>query len=399
MRIPEFNDRNYQLAGYVSTGLVTVSGLFLCYAVLFCGDLTFKAEWNIFKSVLYWPLFLVGLVVALMNLGKNHYSSDVVETIETYDGKKYSRKSNDIIDVMLGKFFIPLVMHFFIEPLIVACAIYYPLMCIVALVGSVFPYILTVLIIALCVFVFKFASLFQFRYHSAALVLLTLILTVGFSLGGYAIVGGNSSGESTSTTEQFDDDAEFEENVSDSTTTVSTTANEIEAGRGDLPLHELFGPVKSCHLDYGNGGCTDYTYDEEGKWLTVDGKEMASLCSTRERNDDGRLTKTEMEEYNMYITTLYTYDGKGFLVKEETTQSDGESSIVYSYDEKGRVVKKVIKSSYTEEGNENGPEKSTTTTTYTYNEADMDSNGNWTKRTASDGNETLTETRKIVYYE
>lgn len=399
MKIPEFNERNYQLAGYIATGIVTISALFLCYEVLFCGDLTFKAQWNIFKSPLLGPLFIVGLVLAIMHMGNNHYSYDTYEQIEYSDGTKSKpKKSYDVIDNIEGGCLAPLFGHFLLEPFFYACLIYYPLMCLVAFVGSIFPYVLSVVVLALCVFVFKFSSLFQFRYHSVALVALSVVLTASFTLGGLAIMDGEKASTPENATSQenseFEENTEFEESTPDETT---KTEDKIIAGDGDLPLHNLYGPVKSCHLDYGNGGYTDYTFDLEGRWQTLDGKEMSSLCSVRNRDDKNRLIKTIMEEYQMEITTKYTYNADGLLEKEASTQTDGDSNITYVYDAKGRVIKQTLVSDYVEMGAEERV-KNTTVTTYTYQDADMDSHGNWTKRIAQSENEKLTETRKITYY-
>lgn len=68
------------------------------------------------------------------------FQETIIET--TYsDGSKKREKSNDIIDFLLGSVIVPLAMHFVVEPLLWAAAIYYPLMCIVALIGAVLPYI------------------------------------------------------------------------------------------------------------------------------------------------------------------------------------------------------------------------------------------------------------------
>lgn len=213
MNIPEFNDRNYQLASYISAGVVTVSALFLCYAVVFCSDFTFSAQWNIFKSPLLGPLFIVGLVLAVLHIGKNHYSYDTYEQDVYRDGTKSKpRKSYDVIDNVEGSCLAPLLGHFLLEPFLYACLIYYPLMCIVAFVGSVFPYILSALVLALCFLVFRFSSLFHFRHHSVVLIVLSLVLTISFAMGGMAILDTESgSVDATEDVEsQYDPDEEFE---------------------------------------------------------------------------------------------------------------------------------------------------------------------------------------------
>ena len=50
--IPEFSDKNYKIIGYVVGGLTTLCGVFFIYEIFADGDLTFKAQWNMFKSPL-----------------------------------------------------------------------------------------------------------------------------------------------------------------------------------------------------------------------------------------------------------------------------------------------------------------------------------------------------------
>lgn len=77
--IPEFSEENYLKASYVATALVGISGLFLIIEMFTNADLRIHAQWNMFKSWLLGPLYFVGLVIAILHLGDNHYSYDYYE--------------------------------------------------------------------------------------------------------------------------------------------------------------------------------------------------------------------------------------------------------------------------------------------------------------------------------
>lgn len=77
-RITDSNDSNYRLTAYVATGVVAVAGIFLVYQMFANGNLHFTAQWNMFKSFLLVPLWIVGLIIAVMHMGKNHYGSMLI---------------------------------------------------------------------------------------------------------------------------------------------------------------------------------------------------------------------------------------------------------------------------------------------------------------------------------
>lgn len=246
MRLPSFSESAYKIAGYVATGCVTLSGLFFCYHLIFTSGWTISAEWNMFKSWLFWPLFIIGFIYALTNLGKTHYSQDTIIETERRDGTWKREKSNDITDVMFGHFFVPLLGHFVLEPLMIAAVIYYPLMCVVALVGKLVPYILAVLVLAACFGTFKFTSIVGNAKGSVAIVALALLLTGGFGYGGYAIYSSNApqgavddfptepvAGDSTVVATQDDDYEAQDEFYEDVVDTVVTTTTDSAAVSGD----------------------------------------------------------------------------------------------------------------------------------------------------------------------
>lgn len=197
LRLPE---NSGALVGYVATGVVTLAGLFFAYEMIADSDWYIRPQWNMFKSWLMGPLFVVGLIIAIARFGESHYSQDTIIETRYHDGTVKREKSYDISDVLLGQFLIPILGHFFLEPMLYAAMIYYPLMCVVALVGSVLPYVLSLLVLALCGGVYLFSSRLQFRGSSVVTAVLALLLCGGFGYGGWYIrndaqpfIGDNTS--------------------------------------------------------------------------------------------------------------------------------------------------------------------------------------------------------------
>lgn len=187
--IPEFSEKNYTIAGYLIAALITIAGGLFIYEVVTTDALVFKANWNMFKSPLGQICWFIGFIWAMLWWGKfTHWSATpVVETRDRY-GNLIERKENyDVTEQMFAKWLMPLLGHFVIEPLMYGAIIYYPIQCIIALVGAIFPYILSLIVLGIIVGAWLFSRTFQFRYHSAVLVILGILFTVAFAWGAYAI--------------------------------------------------------------------------------------------------------------------------------------------------------------------------------------------------------------------
>lgn len=185
--IPEFSQRNYSIAGYIIAFAITCAAIYLIYQLLFNSDVTFSANWNMFDSIFMWPLYIIGLVVMFANWNMFSFSYDTYDKITYGDGRVEVKRNWDIIEWLTGHVLIPIFGRFFLVPIMIAAIIYYPLMCIVHLVGSIFPYILSLIVIGITIVSWKFTSWFNFRYHSALLVFAGLFFTVAFSWAGYFI--------------------------------------------------------------------------------------------------------------------------------------------------------------------------------------------------------------------
>ena len=229
--IPEFSEKNYSIVGYVFAALITLAGLFLIYEVVTTDALVFKANWNMFKSPLGNLCWFIGFFWAIARWGKfTHWSATpVVETRDKYSGRLIERKENyDVTEQMFAKILMPFLGHFVIEPIIYGAIIYYPIQCIIAVVGTIFPYILSLIVLGIIAGSWMFTRTFQFRYHSVVLVAAGLLFTIAFAWGGYAI-GKSEPGStiqmladtSAQTSQEFDEtaapegDEEFAEDEDD----------------------------------------------------------------------------------------------------------------------------------------------------------------------------------------
>lgn len=195
-RIPEFSDKNYGIASYVVASLITLSGLFFIYEILVNSDLTFKAQWNMFKSPLGNLCMGIGIICALIFWGKmGHWTRiPVFEERDSFGNVKRVYEDMNLTNQLLYRVLFPFLGHFVIEPIIYGAIIYYPIQCIIAIVGSIFPYVLSLIVLAIIAVTWIFAKNFQFRYRSIALVLAGLLFTGAFAWGGYAIEKAAPSG-------------------------------------------------------------------------------------------------------------------------------------------------------------------------------------------------------------
>lgn len=182
-KIPEFSDKNFTLAGYVCGALVAMSAGFFVYEMFTTEDFGITVQWNIFKSKWFSPLCWVGVLLAILNWGK--FGSWSFTTINVYKdryGRRYEEESKDMGDTMMGGCLMPLIGHFIIEPVIYACIIYYPLMCVFAVLGMILPYVIALALVAIAGGVLmcgRYAS--ALRCHSLVLLLSTILICGGLA--------------------------------------------------------------------------------------------------------------------------------------------------------------------------------------------------------------------------
>lgn len=189
--IPELSQQNYQIAGYIFATFITITGLFLIYEVVTTDALVFKANWNMFKSPLGNLCWMIGFICAILFWGKmGHWSSTpVIEVRDRFSGRVLERKEDmDVSEQAFSKILMPILGHFVIEPLIYGALIYYPIQCVIALVGAIFPYIMSLIVLAIIVGAWLFTREVTIRYRSVLLIACGVLFTVAFAWGGYAIM-------------------------------------------------------------------------------------------------------------------------------------------------------------------------------------------------------------------
>ena len=181
---------NNAIVGYIISGLVTISGGFFAYEIVVNSEWTFAPEWNMFKSILLIPLYIIGLILMFANWNKFSFSQDTYIKTTYSDGSSKTEKSNDIVDFMFGHILLPIIGRLFLAPMIIAAFIYYPLMCIVWLVGSIFPYVLAIIVLGIIILSWVFGNTFQLNNQGIALMVVGILFIAGFAYGGYAIEQG-----------------------------------------------------------------------------------------------------------------------------------------------------------------------------------------------------------------
>lgn len=163
-------------------------------------------------------------------------------------------------------------------------------------------------------------------------------------------------------------------------------------GAVDLAYFGLRGKVKSFQE---NG--LNYTFSEKGKWETYDGRKLGDAFSEIKRDSENRIVHFVDGEFDDMMTVAIFYDGKTGWVSKLERSGGGEDAVTYTYDDKGYLVKEVCKG-YLQEMGADEPTPVNTTTTYKY--VNFDEHGNWTKREVknSDG-QAWEDVRTIRYYE
>lgn len=172
------------------------------------------------------------------------------------------------------------------------------------------------------------------------------------------------------------------------------TDEQKQTGKGDLAAFDLRGKVKWASI-----GDNVYNFDENGKLVKISLKSVDEVYQDLKRDKQGRLssyTKEPEEEFGLSSSTKLVYDDKTGFLKEEIWNGDGQTTTSFIRNEQFFVVKEHIKGEYTDMG---ADEATKFERPITYKYTAVDDHGNWTKRVATEGEETSEETRTIMYYE
>lgn len=175
------------------------------------------------------------------------------------------------------------------------------------------------------------------------------------------------------------------------------TEEEKTIGKGDLAAFELKGSVQSVVVktEYDK---VRYNFDEEGKFISINGVQTNEWYQDVERDEQGRLSAYTEGEYDMVSSFKLVYGKNGFLEKRITNDM-GECVTTYTYNEAGFLTSDHLLGEYTEMGADK-PEKVDVKTTYKY--TGIDDHGNWTRRETVPADDTegpVYEARNITYYD
>lgn len=167
-------------------------------------------------------------------------------------------------------------------------------------------------------------------------------------------------------------------------------------GNGCLAAFDLKDNVKKCLEKNEMGERHKLEFDNMYKLVKYDDNPVQNIYSKMNFDDKGRLVSAEREEEYRIIETTYEYDSKtGRLVKQKDVDPEGHMTTTYTYDDNGFVVKKQEVGEFTEMGAEE-PMKLNRTSVYTY--LMIDARGNWTKRQVESEGAMITEVRIIQYF-
>ena len=213
-KIPEFSDSNFVKASYICGGTLSAIVIFFIIEMFSADDFGITIEWNIFESAWLGILFPIGFVLAIANWGKfGHWSTQAYDVYKDEYGRKHTEKNQDMIETMFNSIIWPLVGHFLIEPTLYACIIYYPLMCVFAILDAVLPFVISLALIGLSAGVLLSSRYFmQMRYRSLVIVCLTFFIGGGLLWASIEMNRSrNPQTETVQTQNQSDDNDMFDE--------------------------------------------------------------------------------------------------------------------------------------------------------------------------------------------
>lgn len=173
----------------------------------------------------------------------------------------------------------------------------------------------------------------------------------------------------------------------------------LEPVVGELGIHDLRGPVKSAVVNYDGEYEIEYTFDENGMWLTQGEQTIEEVYNNGiERDEQGRIVNGKFEEpesCNLYAAS-YVYNGDGSIATIGYEDPEETSSTSYAYGENGDCVESHMTGTYCEMGAE---EEEVIDVITEYEVLEKDARGNWTKRVEKTFGKEKTVTRQITYFE
>lgn len=134
------------------TGLVALA--MIAFIMVAHATVDFHIQWNMFHSVLRYPLLILGF---LLGLGQKFEVYDYFYVYKDRAGNVTKvEKNSDPIDGIMGGCLFPLLQYFVLYPILYAALIYYPLMALLHLFGKLFPFFIIVVVLVSIFYFYKF---------------------------------------------------------------------------------------------------------------------------------------------------------------------------------------------------------------------------------------------------
>ena len=156
--------------------LIAYAGLLGYFIITSDVEIDFKINWNMFDSVLKWPLLIVGFIVGL---GMKYPSLVPFLKITHPDGEVEYEPNDDIIENMLVRWVMPLIQIFILGPVLIAACIYYPLMALIYLFGKIFPFLILVFFVLTLILFYQWEKIQLTKSEKSTSMTLIALLMIG----------------------------------------------------------------------------------------------------------------------------------------------------------------------------------------------------------------------------
>ena len=180
---------------------------------------------------------------------------------------------------------------------------------------------------------------------------------------------------------------------------LASCSKKSEPFTGDRGIFDLRGAVKSFVQSGYYGESNEYTFDEEGIWLTQNGQPLDQVYNDgMERDEQGRLVLGKFAEPNscwMY-SLAYVFNEDGSLASTKVESPENDVNTTYEYDDNGNCIKSHQVGTVCEMGFE---EEEKIDVVSEYEVVKTDEHGNWTERKEKVDGQEFTIVREITYYE
>lgn len=421
--------QNFKTIFITGTVVISIAAIVLIYFIVTDDWSSLKPQWNIFKSWLCGPLFVVGFIISIIRWlkGDAHYTVYYKDK----DGKLY--QSADMIDNTSENCLVPLIGHCALEPLFWAALIYYPIMVVFAIVASVFPYLLSAIIVAIvAVYCFLMQNANQSQTRDALVIVIPALLTIIFiailipfatSTSNYNNRYVNSETHNGETVSVAVDNSVSSEGVENSPYGITFLGLGHKGIKQVVESDETPGAAYVTTYNFDKDGllvskeeCSNnsditytYKYNEEKQLVSISSSD-GLLKEVEPKYENGRLVSVHQVYDGQGYTNSWIYDKNGFIVEATTMYDEADgTTTTYTYKDgkilssKQQDVGYATVTTYNDEGlpisykniSDDADAQGESTIKY-----EFDSNNNWTKQTVTDSDgeiEQILERKYICY--